>query len=126
MPIPSLASILSYGVADACVYRYNTKLQQAAVAKAHQLTFSGCPFEHDTCPQFCNLYADSLYGNSCEFGSRLPYYDPSLLNYGEVVGEGANPSQPVNFPLLRVGGVASFIDRSDRVLLLAIFNAIVV
>jgi len=80
--------------------RYNANLQQAATQNSYYYTVPGCPFEHDTCPEFCYLY-----GGNCDPGARFITYEPGILNYGEVVGEGSDPSDPVLFPILRVSAM---------------------
>jgi len=77
--------------------RYNPNLQQAAQQHSYLLTFPDCPFEHETCAQFCYLFK-----GGCDFPSRVFAYEPYLLNYGEVIGEGSDASKPLFFPLLRV------------------------
>jgi len=86
---------------------------------AYLLTLLDCPFIHPTCPRFCDLYSstsrcdlcglEALVENeprladcSCCIGSRLLTYEPLIANYGEVIGEGADPSNPAYFPILRV------------------------
>jgi len=81
----------------AASFRYNPNLQQAAQQQSYSFTFPGCGIGSSTCSQFCDLY-----GDQCDFSSRLLTYEPTSLNYGEVVGEGEDPFNPIFFPLLRV------------------------
>ena len=66
--------------------------------QSYSLTTPNCPFEHEICPDLCYLY-----GNRCDFTSRLHAYQWDILNYGEIIGAGADPSDPILFPILRVG-----------------------
>jgi len=56
-----------------------------------------CPFKHPTCPKYTYLY-----GSLDDPGVRMMTYEPYLLSYGEIAGEGKDPYDPVLFPLLRV------------------------
>jgi len=82
----------------AASFRYNPNLQQAAQQQSYSFTFPGCGIGSSTCSQFCDLF-----GGRCDLVSRLRTYEPDLLDYGHIVGDGPDLSTPTEFQLLEVG-----------------------
>lgn len=61
-------------------YIYDMNLQQAAKQQSWFLEQRGCPFQHNTCSQFCNLY------RSCTFADRIQrYVSPNWTGLGENI-----------------------------------------
>lgn len=59
---------------------YDAGLQQGAKQQSWLLEQRGCPFQHATCAQFCNLYP------SCSFADRLiTYVSPTWTGIGENI-----------------------------------------
>jgi len=61
-------------------YRYNANAQQAAKQQSFFLNTTGCPFSHNTCPNYCYLY-----NNSCTFSDRIGTYEKNWINLGENI-----------------------------------------
>jgi len=96
----------------ACSLRYNPNLQQAAKQQSWILSQPGCPFQHQTCSGYCNLYPVNpmIGGSACSEFNRMAFYETAFTYLSEnliFVGSTNNAEDPFyGFSLVSVGTAA--------------------